>query len=128
MENLLKWEGCDAVIHLGIMGRRGFIEKLMEAVKRCDPTTPEELSQGVVDLIAAFEADYVQQIAGLMDRYGKPVVGVSLMKDGRDKTVYEAEGAEYKTVFYETPERAVKALSQMVSYRRFRRRCEAASV
>jgi acyl-CoA synthetase (NDP forming) len=128
MESLLKWEGCDAVIHLGIMGRRGFIEKLMEAVKRCDPSTPEELSQGGVDLIAAFEADYVQQIAGLMDRYAKPVVGVSLMKDGRDKTVYAVEGAEHKTVFYETPERAVKALSQMVSYRRFRRRCEAASV
>ena len=123
MESLLKWEGCDAVIHLGIMGRRGFIEKLMKAVKHCDPTTSDELSQGAVDLIAAFEADYVKRIAGLMDRYEKPVVGVSLMKDARDKTVYEVAGAEHKTVFYETPERAVKALSQMVGYRHFLQRC-----
>jgi acyl-CoA synthetase (NDP forming) len=123
MERLLGWEGCDAVIHLGVMGRLGFIEKLAAAVKRCDPEAPDHLGQMAVDLIKAFEADYVNQIAALMERYGKPVVGVSLMKDARDKTVYTVEGARHQTVFYETPERAVKALSQMVRYRRFLQRC-----
>jgi acyl-CoA synthetase (NDP forming) len=120
MESLLEWEGCDAVIHLGVMGRRVFVEKLMAAVKRCDPHASTEINQTAVDLITAFEADYVKQIADLMDRYGKPVVGVSLMKAGYDKTVYAVDGAEHKAVFYETPERAVKALSMMVGYARFR--------
>ena len=48
------------------------------------------------------------------------MVGVSLMKDGRDKTVYAVDGADHKAVLYETPERAVKALSQMVGSARFR--------
>jgi acyl-CoA synthetase (NDP forming) len=120
MERLLDWEGCDAVIHLGVMGRRVFVEKLTAAVKRCDPNASEEITQAAIDLIAAFESDFIKQIAGLMDRYGKPVVGVSLMKDGRDKTVYAVDGADHKAVLYETPERAVKALSQMVGYARFR--------
>jgi acyl-CoA synthetase (NDP forming) len=123
MERLLGWEGCDAVIHLGVMGRLGFIEKLAAAVERCDPQASDDLGQMAVDLIKAFEANYVNQIAALMERYGKPVVGVSLMKDARDKTVYTVDGARHQTVFYETPERAVKALSQMVRYQRFLQRC-----
>jgi acyl-CoA synthetase (NDP forming) len=123
MALLLEWEGCDAVIHLGIMGRLGFIEKLAAAVKRCDPDTSEALGAAAVNLIRAFETDYVNRIAALMDQYRKPVVGVSLMKDARDKIVYTVDGAEHQTVFFETPERAVKALSQMVGYQRFQKRC-----
>jgi acyl-CoA synthetase (NDP forming) len=105
------------------MGRRVFVEKLIAAVKRCDPKASDELNQAAVDLITAFEADFVSRIAGLMDRYGKPVVGVSLMKAADDKTVYAVAGRAHKAVFYETPERAVKALSQMVRYARFRKNC-----
>jgi acyl-CoA synthetase (NDP forming) len=122
MELLLDWEGCDAVIHLGIMGRLGFIEKLAAAVKRCDPDASEALGMAAVNLIQTFESDYVNRIAALMDQYRKPVVGVSLMKDARDKIVYAVDGAEHQTVFYETPERAVKALSQMAGYQRFQKR------
>lgn len=121
MERLLKWEGCDAVIHLGVMGRRVFVEKLIAAIKRCDPKASNELNQATLDLIAAFETDFVKQIAGLMDRYDKPVVGVSLMKAAGDGTVYTMKDSTHKAVFYETPERAVKALSQMVRYARFRK-------
>jgi acyl-CoA synthetase (NDP forming) len=121
MELLLDWEGCDAVIHLGVMGRGLFVKKLIAAVKRCDPKASDEINQSALDLVAAFETDFVSQIAGLMGRHGKPVVGVSLMKADDDKTVYAVAGSAHKAVIYETPERAVKALSQMVRYARFRR-------
>jgi acyl-CoA synthetase (NDP forming) len=123
MEHLLAWEGCDAVIHLGVMGRQVFVKKLLSAVKRCDPEASDGIKQAAQDLIAAFETDFINRIAGLMDRYDKPVVGVSLMKAADDKTVYAVEGSAHKSVFYETPERAVKALSQMVRYARFRQSC-----
>jgi acyl-CoA synthetase (NDP forming) len=55
-----------------------------------------------------------------MDRYGKPVVGVSLMKGADDKTVYAVAGSAHQAVLFDTPERAVKALSQMVRYARYR--------
>ncbi len=127
MEHLLKWEQCDAVIHLGIVGRRGYIEKLAAAVEHCDPSVPQTLTEAAVHRIATFERDYIEQIAQLMDQYGKPVVGVSLMKDARDKTVYTVDGVHQKTVLYETPERAVKALAQMVRYHRFQRRSQRAT-
>jgi acyl-CoA synthetase (NDP forming) len=120
LERLLAWAGCDAVIHLGVMGRRVFVEDLIGAVKRCDPEAPEEINQAALDLITAFETDFIREIAGLMDRYGKPVVGVSLMKGADDKTVYAVAGSAHQVVLFDTPERAVKALSQMVRYARYR--------
>jgi acyl-CoA synthetase (NDP forming) len=58
----------------------------------------------------------------MMEKYGKPVVGVSLLTDEKDATVYRVAGSELKGVFYETPERAVKAMARMVEYHRYRSR------
>jgi hypothetical protein len=66
-----------------------------------------------------FEEEYLRLLARLMETYRKPVFGVSLLTDTKSKTVYTVEGSAYKPVFYQTPERAVKANARMYEYYRF---------
>jgi hypothetical protein len=122
MEALLQWEGCDAVINLGILGRRIFVNRLIANSEIADPELTREFCDLVRDTITQFEARYIERITALMQRYGKPVYGVSLLQDESDRTVYPAENSPFNAVFYETPERAVQALARMVTYRRFRDR------
>jgi acyl-CoA synthetase (NDP forming) len=122
MEALLQWEGCDAVINLGILGRRIFVNRLIANGEIADPDLTHEFCDLVRDTITQFEAHYIERITALMQRYGKPVYGVSLLQDESDRTVYPAENSPFNAVFYETPERAVQALARMVTYRRFRDR------
>jgi acyl-CoA synthetase (NDP forming) len=68
---------------------------------------------------AKFEKKYINHVVTLMERFDKPVFGVSLMKDEKDQTLYRVDGSEFKGVFFETPERAVKAFARMVEYQRF---------
>jgi ferredoxin len=42
MEEFLKWEGCDAIINLGILGRRIFVNRLADSVRAADPSYSEE--------------------------------------------------------------------------------------
>jgi acyl-CoA synthetase (NDP forming) len=119
MEILMKWDGCDAVINLGIMGRRILANRVAESISLSDPTYSPEFLAEVRDALIKFESEYVTHIVRLMETCEKPVFGVSLLKDSQDKTVYSADDGRYKAVFYESPERAVKAFSRMVEYRRF---------
>jgi acyl-CoA synthetase (NDP forming) len=119
MEALMKWDGCDAVINLGIMGRRILANKLAESISKADPTYSSEFLTMMGEELLEFEAEYVRHIVGLMETCEKPVFGVSLLKECQDKTVCSVNDSRYKGVFYESPERAVKAFSRMVEYRRF---------
>ena len=122
MEALLKWDGCDAVINLGILGRRIFLNRLADSVEKADPAYTRDFLDDAVDAFSDFETSYIEQIVRLMDVYDKPVFGVSLLTDEKDATVYRVNGHERKGVFYETPERAVKAAARMVEYQRYRSR------
>ena len=119
MEALMKWDGCDAVINLGIMGRRILANKLAESISKADPTYSSEFLTMMGEKLLEFEDEYVQHIVSLMETCEKPVFGVSLLKECQDKTVCSVNDSRYKGVFYESPERAVKAFSRMVEYRRF---------
>ena len=122
MEALLAWDGCDAVINLGILGRRIFLERLAASVGRADPAYTPQVLNDTVKAFADFETLYIYQIVALMARYQKPVYGVSLLTDEQDSTVYRVDGHDLKAVFYETPERAVKTAARMVEYFRYRAR------
>jgi acyl-CoA synthetase (NDP forming) len=124
MEALLRWDGCDAVINLGIMGRRIFVERLVANSSVADPDLSPEFYTMVHEAIAKFETHYVEHIAILMERYAKPVFGVSLVQDEHHRTVYHVAQSPHNVVFYETPERAVQAFSRMVAYRRFHDRLD----
>ena len=125
MEILLRWEGCDGVINLGLMGRRIFVNRLIANGKIADPDLTDDFCHLAHGAIAAFENRFVEGITELMQRYGKPVFGVSLLQDENDRTVHAVENSPYNAVFYETPERAVHSFARLVEYRRYRDRSSA---
>ena len=62
---------------------------------------------------------YIKRIVALMETYQKPVIGVSLLTDELDRTIYMVGDSPYKGVFFTTPERAVKTLAKMYEYQRY---------
>ena len=123
MEELLKWDGCDAVISLGIMGRRNLLGRYVESIRKADPTYSPEFLEAARNHILDFEKRYIETTVSLMEQYRKPVIGVSILTTDEDQTLYRVEGSGLKGVFYPTPERAVKALSKMCEYQCFLGRC-----
>jgi acyl-CoA synthetase (NDP forming) len=107
------------VINLGILGRRIFLNRLAASVGHADPSYDAQFLDDAVAAFTDYENNYIKEIVGLMEQTGKPVVGVSLLTDDKDATVYRVKGHELKGVFFETPERAVKAAARMVEYRQF---------
>ena len=119
LEILMAWDGCDAVINLGILGRRLFLKRLVEAVLQSDPHADSTFLNQAKTILGEFEGFYISKITELMEKYQKPVIGVHLLTDGKEKTIYPVSGSQYSGVFYSTPERAVKALSKMAAHRRY---------
>ncbi len=119
---LLKWGGCDAIIHLGILGRKFFIRKYTQSISMCDPTYSKDSLNEILTLVETFERQFIEMTVSLIERYKKPIIGVRLNTEVEDKTVYEVEGASYKAVSYDSPERAVKACARMYQYFRFLKR------
>jgi hypothetical protein len=42
-----------------------------------------------------------------------------MLRDEKDKTVYEFSGCKYKGLFFPTPEQAVKSLAKLLEYKGF---------
>ncbi|MEA2060844.1 MAG: acetate--CoA ligase family protein [Thermodesulfobacteriota bacterium] len=116
VEELLKWEGCDAVIHLGIHGKRIFIENMVDSISEVDLSYSRESLEMVKDQLIQFEDNYVEHVARLAQTYEKPVLGVSLLADDKTRILYRFKNCKYKGVFFPSPERAVKALAGMWQY------------
>lgn len=117
LEELLKWDGCDAVIHLGIHGRRILVNAMANAVLKTDPGITKETADIFMADILKEEEDYTRYIVEMTQKYNKPVIGVSLLTDELSRTLYRYDDLDYKGVFFPSPERAVKALAGMVRYR-----------
>ena len=123
-EELLRWDGCDALIHLGILGRGSSVAKVIDSILVADPDMDRAFLADLPGITASFEADYQERMARLMEQYGKPVVGVYLLADETSRTVTDVAGSPYKGVAYLTPERAVRALAKMSAYVAWRSRQE----
>lgn len=119
IQELLKWDGCDGVINLGILGRRILLKSLGESVLKADPGYSPEFIDSINRDFSEFEEKYIDHIVRLMEKHNKPVYGVSLMTDEKDHTVYRVKDSSFKGIFFETPERAVKAFAKMFKYQRF---------
>lgn len=119
LELLLKWDGCDAVINLGTIGRQQVLKSHGEAVLKSDPTYSPEFIKKINRDFKKFEEDYIAKIIELMGKYNKPVFGVSMLPDEKHQTVYPHKKQTLKAVFFPTPERAVGAFAKMVQYHRF---------
>jgi acyl-CoA synthetase (NDP forming) len=119
IEELVKWDGCDAVIHLGILGRQIFVKRMIESSLMVDQTSDRKFFEKIPRQLAEFEISYNEHVVRLMEKYGKPILGVCLLSDESTRTIAEIEGSPYKGVSFLTPERAVKALAGMYSYKRW---------
>jgi hypothetical protein len=71
MEELLKWDGCDALINLGVLGRSISFEGMAAAVERADPSYSRNFLEQAKPTCAPSKEHLVG--GGLMDTYNKPV-------------------------------------------------------
>jgi acyl-CoA synthetase (NDP forming) len=122
IEKLAVWDGCDAVLHLGALGRLASLEKMIIQVEKADPDVDKNLLAMFPGWQEGFENQFLAHTVRLMEKTGKPIIGVPLRPGENIHTVTEVEGNHYKAVTFLTPERAVKALSRLASYSRWRER------
>jgi acyl-CoA synthetase (NDP forming) len=115
VEELLKWEGIDAVISLGIVGRVELLQLLIQSMREVDRSKPPEYLDQMQNMVRQYEENYAARIVELMETYEKPVLGVSLTRTDRG-TVRTVSGKRFDAVFYQTPESAVNVLSGMCRY------------
>ena len=114
LELLLAWDGCDAVIHLGIHGKRIMVQRLLESAAAIDPSLDADIRETYTKAIDAEEDEYIRHVARLTETYQKPVLGVSLLTNQDSRTVYRSKDAQSSSIFFPLPERAVKSLWGMV--------------
>jgi acyl-CoA synthetase (NDP forming) len=119
LEALMQWDGCDAVINLGILGRIQVAQRMRKSILRADPQADIPVMDAVYQTVLAFEKEFIARSVALMTQCGKPVIGVSILSGPKSQTVYRHLKAAHKAVFYETPERAVQTLAKMVAYQRY---------
>lgn len=119
IQALVEWDGCDAVIHLGILGLGVFLRGMVASIKEVDPSQDPKLLEAIPGALAEFEKRYLQHTVRLMEKHGKPVLGVNLLPDANARAITDIEGSPYKGVSFVTPERTVKALARMYAYRKW---------
>ncbi|MGA2229231.1 MAG: CoA-binding protein, partial [Syntrophobacteraceae bacterium] len=114
ISELFKWDGCDAVITVAIMDRPSFLESTIKSTVLTDP----DADPGYLDLVRqtlnGSVANYIAQLARLMEEYGKPVVDVSMSSDN---TLLHGGASRYRGLFFQTPERAVRVIARMCEYK-----------
>ena len=118
LEELMKWDGVDAVITLGVLGRITMIRGMIDSFRTTSPEYPDVFWDAALQQLEQEDDLYKQRIVELMKEYDKPIIGVNLMDDGTG-TVFGPQDARYKGVTFPTPEQAVNALAKMLGYHRF---------
>ncbi len=116
IEELIQWPACDAIIHMGIIGRKIMIRAIMESTAIVDKKYDSAFIEQSMRYIENFEKQTIAQTVDLMEKYNKPIIGVYLLNDDTTRTVTEVESKKYKGVNFITPEKAVKALAKMYQY------------
>ncbi len=119
MAALAAWQGCDAVIHLGVVGRKHMLYRMADDTLEVDPGAEPELFSQLRGLAEDLETRYITHVVELMETHRKPMIGVALAKRPGDRTIVNVDHSVFKGVLFAAPEQAVKSLSRMVGYRRW---------
>ncbi|OQX66305.1 MAG: hypothetical protein B5M55_00325 [Desulfococcus sp. 4484_242] len=117
VEELIKWDGVDAIIVLGIVGRNEVVHTLLHSVQEADPDTSPELLGQIKEMSRNYEDTFISKMGEFMETYEKPIIGVSLTRT-ETGTVRPLPGRRYSGVYYQTPETAVSVLARMAAYHR----------
>jgi len=115
VEELIKLKEIDAIIVLGIVGRKEVVDLLLKSVSEVDPDTPPEFLKKVEDFSAQYEEYFGKKMVEFMEVYQKPIIGVSLTTSVSGM-VREVGGCKYKALFYQSPEQAVRGLKAILEY------------
>jgi acyl-CoA synthetase (NDP forming) len=115
VEMLAEWDGCDAVIHLGMIGVQSLTAAFGKTCVKMEPYLQDMFAQRLADMDKN-EKIYIEHTIRMMEKYRKPILGVALLDDQGKQAVTDIDGSEFKGVSFPTPERAVNALAAMVSY------------
>lgn len=118
VEELMKWEGIDAVLCLGVIGRRELVKQILDSTRKADPDASADFLAYVGKRGRDFEEGFIVKMAEFMEIYQKPLIGVSMAMTDKG-TVRPVPESQYDGVVYQTPETAVNVLAQMVAYSRF---------
>ena len=116
VNELLQWDECDAIIHMGIIGRKIMIKSVLESTIAVDKAYDQKYVDDSLEVLKVYEQELINKTVQIMEKYNKPIIGVYLLTDETSRTVMEIDGRKYKGVIFPTPERAVKALSKMYNY------------
>ncbi|MDP2854024.1 MAG: acetate--CoA ligase family protein [Smithellaceae bacterium] len=116
VDELLKWEECDAIIHMGIIGRKTTIKSVLESTIAIDKSYDKKFMEDSLEILQVYEKQLVEKTVTVMGKYHKPIIGVYLLTDETTRTVIEIAGQEYKGIVFPSPERAVRALAKMYQY------------
>ena len=60
IEELLKWNECDAVIHMGILGRRVMVKNMLESAIAVDKKYDQKFMDDSLQMLDAFEKQFVE--------------------------------------------------------------------
>lgn len=121
-EELLKWEECDAIIHMGIIGRKVMVKSVLESTVVVDKTYDHQYVEDSLALMGAYEHELVVKTVHIMGKYHKPVIGVYLLVDEMSRTVIDVENQQYNGIVFPGPERAVRVLAGMYRYAQWLKR------
>jgi len=64
VEELVKWDGIDAVISLGIVDRQEFVTLLIESTRKVDPDISRKFLERVDILVQDYEKEYIAASTG----------------------------------------------------------------
>lgn len=116
VEELVSWDGCDALIHLGAVGRQYMVANLIRANVKAHAGLVKEDLERQSGFVNQGETEFLQETIRLMEKYQKPIIGVRLLDYEGSRTITELSGSDYKGVSFLTPERAVNVLARMTEY------------
>ncbi|MGA2553293.1 MAG: acetate--CoA ligase family protein [Smithella sp.] len=116
LEELIRSPECDAIIHMGIIGRKLMIKATMESAVAVDKKYDSKFAEDSLRHMEAFEKKTIELTVQLMEKYNKPIIGVYLLNDDKTRMITNVNDYKYKGVNFITPERAVKSLAKMYQY------------
>jgi hypothetical protein len=68
------------------------------------------------------EKIYIEYTVRMLEKYHKPIIGVTLFDGQEQQVVTDIPGSKFKGVFLPTAERAINALAAMVQYEKWLKR------
>lgn len=118
MEEFLKWDGCDGIITLGIVGQLRFVKRVAEMFIQTEPGCPRDAIMARLQKNVDDDAEFINFSTRMMETYQKPILTVGLFAEQNGRSD-ENEKGRYRGITFPTPERAVNAFARMFEYQRF---------